>query len=165
MWRQQFKNPIPHMSIEQGFDATTVPQPVVYLRPRKRRPDVFRAVHPRSRGCAIQGPLSPCRTTNLVDHHWVVVGDAGRCPSVALPRNKSQTAIITLIGCIAFGVTMVMFIKFTSAEQMLHKPLNSTKVGTEGFERIYQVKETSSGELPKARMNVHICPSHAQRHC
>ena len=139
MWRQQFKNPIPRMSIEQGFDATTVTQPVVYLRPRKRRPDVFRAVHPRSRGCTIQGPLSPCRTTNLVHHHWVVVGDAGRCPSVALPRNKSQTAIITLIGCIAFGVTMVMFIKFTSAEQMLHKPLNSTKVGTEGFERIDQV--------------------------
>ena len=97
MWWEQFKNPIPHMSIEQGFDATTVTQPVVYLRPRKRRPDVFRAVHPRSRGCAIQGPLSPCRTTNLVDHHWVVDGDAGRCPSVALPRNKSQTTIIALI--------------------------------------------------------------------
>ena len=83
--------------------------------------------------------VSPCRTTNLVDHHWVVVGDAECCPSVALPRNKSQTAIITLIDCIAFGITMVMLIKFASVAQMLHKPLNSTKVGTEGFERIYQV--------------------------
>ena len=40
--------------------------------------------------------------------------------SSALPRNKSQTAIITLIDCIAFRITIVMLIKFASVAQMLH---------------------------------------------
>ena len=76
MWGQQFKNPIPHQTIEQEFDPTTVIQSVLHLRPRKRRPGAFRVAPPRNKGCAIQSPLSSCRTTNLVDHHWVVVGDA-----------------------------------------------------------------------------------------
>ena len=43
-----------------------------------------------------------------MDHHWVMVGDAVSWSYMALSHNKSQTAIITLIACITFGVTIVM---------------------------------------------------------